>query len=225
MCGLITACRVNFTADRARWGAAEREPRRADRGAAQKSSLPHRAPVPHRVHVMRAGGHHTRPNNATRVSADATRYQPSSTTPTFPFRRSHPAGPAVRRRASWLFSRQYGRGLLRDLSGRPQESRFHALRYASDDCYHTLLLIICATGHLHCEKCLISHVEANSDAITASCPSCRTPFPIGEPVVVSNAPRTDAPRVGSNPRPSFCSGKISQVHSPECPTRVLRWPR
>ena len=46
MCGLITACRVNFTADRARWGAAEREPRRADRGAAQKSSLPHRAPVP-----------------------------------------------------------------------------------------------------------------------------------------------------------------------------------
>ncbi|KAH9832644.1 uncharacterized protein C8Q71DRAFT_262521 [Rhodofomes roseus] len=36
-------------------------------------------------------------------------------------------------------------------------------------------------GHLHCEKCLISHVEANSDAITASCPSCRTAFPIATP--------------------------------------------
>ncbi|KAI0732152.1 hypothetical protein C8Q72DRAFT_774855 [Fomitopsis betulina] len=36
-------------------------------------------------------------------------------------------------------------------------------------------------GHLHCENCLISHVEANSDAVTASCPSCRTPFSIATP--------------------------------------------
>lgn len=209
MCGRITAYALNFTTDRARWGAAEREPRRADRGAAQKNSEPRRAPHPHRVHVTHATGHHTGPNNATRVSADATRCQPSPTTPTFLFRRSHPAGPAARHRVPWLLSRQHGRGLLWDLPGRPQEPRFHALRYASDARYHIISLTICATGHLHCEKCLVSHVEANSDAITASCPSCRTPFPIGEPVVVSNAPKTDAPRVGSDPRPSFCSGKIS----------------
>jgi len=36
-------------------------------------------------------------------------------------------------------------------------------------------------GHLHCEKCLVAHVEASSDAMTASCPSCRAAFPVALP--------------------------------------------
>ncbi|KZT07331.1 uncharacterized protein LAESUDRAFT_758746 [Laetiporus sulphureus 93-53] len=36
-------------------------------------------------------------------------------------------------------------------------------------------------GHLHCEKCLIAHVEANGDAMKALCPTCRAEFTIANP--------------------------------------------
>lgn len=36
-------------------------------------------------------------------------------------------------------------------------------------------------GHLHCEACLFTHLEANADAITGSCPTCRAHFPITNP--------------------------------------------
>ncbi|OCH84504.1 hypothetical protein OBBRIDRAFT_741500 [Obba rivulosa] len=36
-------------------------------------------------------------------------------------------------------------------------------------------------GHIHCEKCLIAHVESNSNGMTASCPTCRAEFCIATP--------------------------------------------
>lgn len=39
-------------------------------------------------------------------------------------------------------------------------------------------------GHIHCEKCLIAHVESNSDGMTASCPTCRAEFCIGKRSVI-----------------------------------------
>ncbi|KAH9951081.1 hypothetical protein B0H21DRAFT_719393 [Amylocystis lapponica] len=36
-------------------------------------------------------------------------------------------------------------------------------------------------GHLHCEKCLTEYIKASSDAISASCPTCRTTFHVVTP--------------------------------------------
>ncbi|EMD39240.1 hypothetical protein CERSUDRAFT_112902 [Gelatoporia subvermispora B] len=36
-------------------------------------------------------------------------------------------------------------------------------------------------GHIHCEKCLIAHVDASSDGLNASCPTCRAEFCIAIP--------------------------------------------
>ncbi|KAI0694570.1 hypothetical protein C8T65DRAFT_55075 [Cerioporus squamosus] len=36
-------------------------------------------------------------------------------------------------------------------------------------------------GHLCCEACLTSYIEASADALTASCPTCRAAFPITIP--------------------------------------------
>ncbi|KAI8969363.1 hypothetical protein BD414DRAFT_428737 [Trametes punicea] len=36
-------------------------------------------------------------------------------------------------------------------------------------------------GHLCCEACLTSYIEASADALSASCPSCRAPFSIAIP--------------------------------------------
>ncbi|KAL6300860.1 hypothetical protein BKA93DRAFT_819235 [Sparassis latifolia] len=36
-------------------------------------------------------------------------------------------------------------------------------------------------GHLHCEKCLTAYIEKSPDAITASCPTCRSAFGIAMP--------------------------------------------
>ncbi|KAI0358237.1 hypothetical protein OH77DRAFT_1397686 [Trametes cingulata] len=36
-------------------------------------------------------------------------------------------------------------------------------------------------GHLCCEACLTSYIEASADALNASCPTCRAPFSIAIP--------------------------------------------
>ncbi|KAI0641974.1 hypothetical protein C8Q79DRAFT_1003397 [Trametes meyenii] len=36
-------------------------------------------------------------------------------------------------------------------------------------------------GHLCCEACLTSYIEASADALNASCPTCRSPFSIAIP--------------------------------------------
>ncbi|KAG1739356.1 hypothetical protein EDD22DRAFT_922406 [Suillus occidentalis] len=36
-------------------------------------------------------------------------------------------------------------------------------------------------GHVHCEKCLYTHVNSGNDALKSSCPSCRSVFHIATP--------------------------------------------
>ncbi|TFK81898.1 hypothetical protein K466DRAFT_557345 [Polyporus arcularius HHB13444] len=49
-------------------------------------------------------------------------------------------------------------------------------------CLDNLRVPVCTPcGHLCCEACLTSYIEASADALNASCPTCRSPFPITNP--------------------------------------------
>jgi len=43
------------------------------------------------------------------------------------------------------------------------------------------LPVVIPCGHVHCEKCLTSHIQSGKDAIHSHCPTCRTVFNIATP--------------------------------------------
>jgi len=43
------------------------------------------------------------------------------------------------------------------------------------------LPVVIPCGHVHCEKCLTSHIQSGKDAIHSHCPTCRTVFNIAIP--------------------------------------------
>ena len=67
-------------------------------------------------------------------------------------------------------------------------------------------------GHLCCEACITSYLEASEDALTASCPTCRAKFPIGESLLFSRFLIPSEP-LPSLPHPVFPRCRRGFLHA------------